>query len=202
MEDQRVTGVCPAILADQCSQGVVVSFVSVTTIQIYVIQPQGCAIIASLTHPGIIVKDVEMDGMVMPFCAPVKLVIATQPDQSRMFAIIRLEIALVRQMLLGSIVVFAGQTVMVLTIVGASFATVNPVVLYNSSAMKQASVNAKIIPLDKDVIHALWGFMAYLHWNAKLATATSLAALTNHVQLQLANAFAKWVLMEDSAHLA
>ena len=66
-------GVCPAILADQCSQGVVVSFVSVTTIQIYVIQPQGCAIIASLTHPGIIVKDVEMDGMVMPFCAPVKV---------------------------------------------------------------------------------------------------------------------------------
>ena len=57
---------------------------------------------------------------------------------------------------------------MVLTIVGASFATVNPMVLYNSSAMKRASVNAKIIPLDKDVIHALWDFMAYLHWNAKV----------------------------------
>ena len=60
------------------------------------------------------------------------------------------------------------QTAMVLTIVDASFATVTPVVLYNSSVMKQATVFAKIIQSGKDVMHAPWAFMAYLHWNAKV----------------------------------
>ena len=54
-------------MANQCNQGVAVSYVNAATIQIYATLPQGFVKIANIIPLETAVKDVEMGGMEMPF---------------------------------------------------------------------------------------------------------------------------------------